>query len=146
MISQKVASHGSFNPNSPIGSVGISAVILVPTDTSEKAQCVTGANWKTGTKGDQSAYRSELGGIIVGLTIIDAVVRYKNISAEAVKRALYNDSAIDENKSNSLISISNKSFDFIQVIKTWIKDLPINVKFRYISGHQLNHRQYKDFD
>ena len=82
-----VISDGFFNPNSPIGPAGTSAVILAPSDTSEKSPCATGANWITGTKGDQSAYRSKLGGIITGLTIIDAVVRYKNILSGAVEIA-----------------------------------------------------------
>ena len=92
------------------------------------------------------AYRSKLGGTIAGLTIIDAVVQYKNILAGAVERALDNDSAINKSKGDSLISINNKSFNFIQVIKTWIEDLPINVRFRYLSGHQLKHQQYKALD
>ena len=63
-------------------------------------------------------YRSELGRFIAGLTIIDTVVRYENILAGAVDIALDNNSVIDESKSDSLISINNKSFNFIQVIKT----------------------------
>ena len=43
-------------------------------------------------------------------------------------------------------SASKKSFDFIQVIKAWIEDIPIKVKFRKISGHQLKHQSYKDLD
>ena len=55
-----VVSDGSFNPKSSIGPAGTSSVILAPSETSESSQCVTGANWITGTKEDQSAYRSEL--------------------------------------------------------------------------------------
>ena len=101
-----VVSDGSFNPKSPIGPAGTSAVILAPSETSERSQYVTGANWITGTKEDQSAYRSELGGIIAGLKILDAVVRYKNITTGAVEIALDTDSAIDESRSNSPISIN----------------------------------------
>ena len=91
-----IVSDISFNPNSPIGPIGTSAVILAPTDTSERAQCLEGTNWITGTKEDQLAYRSKLGGIIAGLTIIDTVLQYKNISEGTVEIALDNNSAIDK--------------------------------------------------
>ena len=127
-----VVSDGSFKKNSLIGPAGTSAVILSPTDTSNKNECATGANWITGTKEDQSAYRSELGGIIAALTIIDAIIRYKDISTGSVTISLDNDSAIDECSYDSVVSTNNKSFDYIQVIKTWIVDLPIKVIFRYV--------------
>ena len=119
---------------------------MSPTDTSNKNECATGANWITGTKEDQSAYRSKLGGIIAALTIIDAIIRYKDILTGSVTISLDNDSAIDECSYDSVISTNNKSFDYIQVIKTWIEDLPIKVTFRYVSGHQLKHRSYNDLD
>ncbi len=141
-----VVSDGSFKRETAIGPAGTSAVILSPNDNSNKNECATGANWITGTREEQSAYRSELGGIIAGLTIIDAIIRYKNIPSGSVTIALDNDSAIDESNSDHPISINNKSFDYIQVIKTWINELPIKVNFRNVSGHQLKHRDISDLD
>ena len=45
-----IVSDESFNPNTPIDLTRISTIILIPTDTSEKAQCVTEVNWITGKK------------------------------------------------------------------------------------------------
>ena len=141
-----VVSDGSFKRETAIGPAGTSAVILSPNDNSNKNECATGANSITGTREEQSAYRNELGGIIAGLTIIDAIIRYKNIPSGAVTIALDNDSAIDKSNSDSPISINNKSFDYIQVIKTWINKLPMKVNFWYVSGHQLKHRDISDLD
>ena len=69
-----VVSDGSFEPNSAIGQAGTSAVILAPSTTCQPKHWAKGENWVTGPEEAQSAYRSELAGVIAGLTIIDILV------------------------------------------------------------------------
>ena len=48
----------------------------------------TRRNWVTVPEEAQSAYRSKLAGVIVGLTIVDILVRHHNITKGAVTLAL----------------------------------------------------------
>ena len=66
-----IVSDGSVNRFSPIGLVGTSAVILALSTECFPRYLATGWNWVTGTAASQSAYRSELSGIIASLTVLD---------------------------------------------------------------------------
>ena len=83
-----VVSDGSFEANAAIGPVGTSAVIIAPSTTCESKHWAKGEDWVTGCGEAQSAYRSELAGVIAGLTIVDIVVRDHNITEGAVTFAL----------------------------------------------------------
>ena len=65
-----IVSNGSFNLDSSFGPTGTSAVVLAPFTNYETKLYAKGNNWVTGSKADQSAYRSELVGIIAALNIL----------------------------------------------------------------------------
>ena len=69
-----IVSDGSFNPDSSLGPAGTSAVVLAPSTNCAIKFYAKGDNWVTGTKIDQSAYRSELAGVIAALTMFDVFV------------------------------------------------------------------------
>ena len=64
-----IVSDGSFDTDLSVCPLGISAVILAPSITCAINLFAKGCNWVTGSKSDQSAYSSELNGIIAALTI-----------------------------------------------------------------------------
>ena len=84
-----IVSDGSFNRTLPIGPVGTSAVIMAPsTNMQDQQHWVKGCNWVTGPPSSQSAYRSELAGVIVSLTMLDIIVCHYGITEGAVTIAL----------------------------------------------------------
>ena len=69
-----IVSDGSFNPDSSLGPTGTSAVFLAPSTNCATKFYDKGNNWVTGAKTDQTAYYSELVGVIAALTILDVFV------------------------------------------------------------------------
>ena len=112
-----VVSDGSFQENDPDGPVGTSAVILAPSATSEiRANWARGENWVTGCGEVQSAYRSELAGVIAGLTIVDIIVHHHNITEGSITFALDGQKAMDQCAGDWPLSIDQPCFDYLQVI------------------------------
>ena len=73
----------SFNPASLLGPAGSSAVIIASSTKYNKKCWNKGCNWVTGPESSQSAYCSELAGVISSLTILDILVRHHNITEGA---------------------------------------------------------------
>ena len=105
-----------------------------------------GCNWVTGPKSSQSAYRSELAGVISSLTILDILVRHHNITEGAVTIALDGKTAMDESRGDWPLSINQKCFDYLQVIRAWIKLSPLTFHFRHVKGHQTDKVEYNQLD
>ena len=108
-----IASDRSFNPESLIGPAGTSAILLAPSTKCSTKVYVKGNNWVTGAAEDQSAYRSELAGVIAVLTIIDVLVRHHDITEGAVTIALDGDSALIQSGGDWPLSVEQPSFDYI---------------------------------
>ena len=60
---------------------------------------------------DQSAYRSELAGVIAALTIVDVLVHHHNITDGAVTIALDVDSVLIQSGGDWPLSVDQLSFD-----------------------------------
>ena len=92
-----IVSDGSYNSSSPIGPVGTSDVIMAPsTDMRDQQHRVKGWNLVTGPASSQTAYRSELAGVIASLTMLDIIVRHNNITEGKVTIALDGLTAIQQ--------------------------------------------------
>ena len=100
----------------------------------------------TGLGEDQSAYRNELAGIIAVLTIIDVLVRHHDITEGAITIALDGDSALIQSGDDWPLSVDQPSFDYLQVIRSWIKLSPLKFSSRYIKGYQTNLVRYDQLD
>ena len=124
-----IVSDGSFNPSSPIGPVGTSAVILAPSIEGPKKHWAKDCNWVTGPASSQSAYRSELAGVIASLTVINTLVRHHSITEGAVTIALDGKTAMEEASGDWPFSIDQKYFDYLQIIRAWIKLSPLTFTF-----------------
>ena len=44
------------------------------------------------------------------------------------------------------LSIDQSCFDYLQVIRGWIKLSPLTITFRHIKGHQTDHVSYDELD
>ena len=89
-----IVSDNSFNPDSSLGSAGTSAVILAPSTNCTIKFYAKGNNWAAGLKIDQSAYHSELAGVIAALTMLDVLVRHHDLTSGAVAIALDGESVL----------------------------------------------------
>ena len=93
-----------------------------------KLNLLKAATWTFGREEDQSAYRSELTGVVLGLSIIATMVEYFNLTEGEVEFVFDNKSG--EHKVENLtdnIHITNKCFDLLQDIKHCLELLPIQV-------------------
>ena len=141
-----IVSDGSFNPTSPIGPVGTLAVILAPSTECHKRHWVKGCNWVTSPASLQSAYRSELANVIASPTIINIIVRHHSITEGAVTIALDGKTAMEEAGGDWPLSLDQKCFDYLQIIRAWIKLSPLTFTFRHVKGHQTKEVAYNQLD
>ena len=141
-----IVSDESFERNSPIGPAGTSAVILAPSTSCHQQHWAREDNWVTGLVESQSPYRSELAGVIAGLTIIDILVCHHNITEGGVTLALDGLTAMEECAGDWPLSINQKCFDYLQIIRAWIKLSPLTITFRHVKGHQTDFVSYEELD
>ena len=89
-----IVSDGSFNPDSLLNPTGTSAVVLALSTNCATTFYAKENNWITGSKTDQSAYRSELEGVIAVLTLLDILVCHHDLTSGSVTIALDGESAL----------------------------------------------------
>ena len=118
-------SDGSYDDSRQAGSF----VFIIAPNKDKGAECLEGANFVTGLPEEQSSYRSELTGVLGVLTCVEALDNFYKISGGLITIALDGESAIYQSNSECPLSIDQSSFNYIQVIRNIIKDLPISVKF-----------------
>ena len=111
-----IVSNGSFNSDSLLGPAGTSAVVLVPFTNSETKLYAKRNNCVTKLNEDQSAYYSELAGIITTLTILDVLVRHHDLTWGSVTIALDSESALNQSRGDYPLRVNQPSFDYLQVI------------------------------
>lgn len=103
-----IVSGGSYEANSSIGKAGTLAVTLAPSTICQPKHWVKGYNWVTGPEESQWEYRSELAGVIAGLTILDILVHHYNITKGSVTIALDGETAMKESARDWPLSIDQK--------------------------------------
>ena len=109
----------------PIGPAGTLFDILAPSTECHQKYLTKGCNWVTCPKASQSAYRSELAGVILSLTILNILVKHHNITIGVVTITLDSNIAMDKSRKDWPLSINQKCFDYLQVIWAWIKLSPL---------------------
>ena len=112
-----IVSDGSFNPESLIGPAGTSAVVLAPSTNCPAKFYAKGNNWVTGSREDQSAYRSELAGVIAALTMLDIIVHHHDLTEGSITIALDGDFALIQSGGDWPLSVDQPSFDYLQEIR-----------------------------
>jgi hypothetical protein len=87
-----------------------------------------------GWEDDQSPYRSELTGIVGNLTLLLAVCYSFDIQSGSVTMALDGDSAMKQAMrqvdTTIPLKVDQSHFDLLQVCRSILKRLPIEVKWR----------------
>ena len=111
-----IISDGSYEANSSIGKAGTSAVILAPSTICQPKHWVKGYNQVTGPEESQSVYRSELAGVIAGLTILDILVRHHNIIEGSVTIALDGRTTMKESGGDWPLSIDQ---NFLTIFRSF---------------------------
>ena len=124
-------SDGSYEDDPQQGSSGF---IITPGKT--RQNMLTGRNLIPGSAEDQSAYRSELGGVTGVLAAVSVIVHYYDIKQGTLELALDGRSAKNESASTDFLLAGQSSFDILQDIHHRLDLLPITVKFRWVEGHQ----------
>ena len=114
---------------------GFSAFIIAP-NKDKGLERLESANFAIWLPDEQSAYRSELAGVIGVLTCVEVIVKIYKLCIGLITIALDGESALYQSDSEWPLSIDRSSFDYIQVIQNIIKELPISVKFHWVEGHQ----------
>jgi hypothetical protein len=131
-------SDGSYKDNR-----GSSASILVGNDINK---AILSANYVPGDSASQSAYRSELAGISGSLTHISAVCEKYNIESGTVTLALDGESALKAVSKSVTPSAHWSDYDLIMDIRNSVSSLPIQVKWKWVKGHQDDHEAVSKLD
>ena len=94
-----------------------------------------GCNWVPGLENKQSAYQSELAGISGVLASLKTIVKKFKIDSGSIEIGLDGKSFKDQAEEAYFLKMHQSSFDIILDIRRRVKDLPINIKWRWIRGH-----------
>ena len=127
----KAVSDGSFLPEHKAGA----AAFRIYGDVKAK-QVLEGRTFVTGEAEIQSAYRSELSGIDGCLTLIEILVKVYNIQEGEVEIALDSQSALNQVSESEYLCALQTSFDILQDIRGRLQQLPIDIKWKWVEGHQ----------
>jgi hypothetical protein len=134
----KAISDGSFKD-----SMGTSASILYGNDPTSK---ITTVNGVPGNDDEQSAYRSELAGIEGTLAVVSSLCTVFDIQQGCITIGLDGDQALRQAGGDWPLEPGQACFDMIQDIRNKIQLLPIEVKWRWIRGHQDDEVDFADLD
>jgi len=131
--SASAVSDGSFDSSIMRGSSAF--IISCDSECTDESQFVSGSNLTTGNPPDQSAYRSELAGALATLSATAMLVSHYKIQSGTLTIAFDGAAALKECKSNSLL-VSQPCFDYIQTIHNLSADLPCEIRWKWVRGHQ----------
>ena len=74
------------------------------------------------------------------------MVRHYKITDGVVTIALDGDSALIQSGGDWPLSVAQADFDYLQVIRAWIKLSPLKFSFYYVKGHHIDHVRYDQLD
>ena len=77
---------------------------------------------------------------------MDIIFRHNNITDGAITFALDGKTAMEESRGDWPLSIDQKCFDYLQVIRKWIKLSPLTITFWHVKGHQMKELEYHQLD
>ena len=137
----KIVSDGLFLSSERIRAAGW--VI----ETNDEMVQLRGSMGTTGASSIQSAFRSELSGILFALLHLQQLCLYGNISGSNITIFCDGLSAIQAIKKSSLHdNNTQKHFDVINAINTVRSNLPIKVALAHVTGHQDQGTAYHRLD
>ena len=78
--------------------------------------------------------------------MIDVIVRLNNLTEGQVTIALDGLTAIQQAGGDWPLSLDQECFDYLQIIRVWIKLSPLSFIFRHVKEHQTNLVAYDQLD
>lgn len=129
---------GSFNK--AVNCAGTAAFTIHATQIDEDP--LTGGNWTTGPASDQCSYWSELGGIIGVLLAIDIVFRFYKIGSSKLTLKCGNETAVDQAGGDWPLRASQECFNYLQVVRNMLRELPIEVEIQWVKGHKKGKKSW----
>ena len=78
--------------------------------------------------------------------MLDIIVRYYDITEGAVTMALDGLTASQQAEGDWPLSLDQECFDYLQIIRSWIKFSPLTFIFRHVKGHQTLLVAYNQLD
>ena len=126
-------SDGSYMPKRSTA-VASAAFKLLDTVTGE---CCEGQTLVSGTEKEVNAYRAELQGIHADLLLILAVCSFFEIRQGSAQVYCDNEKGIMLSSKNWLqLALKTKHVDLIRAIHKLVKEIPIDIGFTHVYGHQ----------
>ena len=78
--------------------------------------------------------------------MLDIIVRHDKITEGKVTIALDGKTAMQQSEGDWPLSLDQQFFDYLQVIRDWIKLSPLTFSFKHVKGHQTDHVAYDQLD
>ena len=78
--------------------------------------------------------------------MLDIIVRHNNITEGKVTIALDGLTAMQQAGGDWPLSLDQECFDYLQIIRAWIKLSPLTFTFRHVKGHQTDLVAYNQLD
>ncbi len=134
-----IVSDGSYMKDERIGTAGWIA------ETKDGTFQVRGALISPGPAEVQGSHRSELTGLLGGITAINNICIKHNVRKGTIAIGCDGEGAIIAvTQQFDIIKSSRKHFDLISAIKNTISSSTIDWQFQHIKGHQDDIREYED--
>lgn len=134
-----LVSDGSYIHEERLGTAGWIA------ETQDRMIQIHGALIAPGPADIQGSHRSELTGLLGGITTIDNICRKYNVTEGSVEVGCDGEGAITAiTQQFDIIKTSRKHYDLIQAIKNTINKSKLAWSFQHIKGHQDDIREYDE--
>jgi hypothetical protein len=125
---------------------GTAAFILERSDLKDKKGHIIGVNLIPGEPTDQSAYRSELGGVSGIIETVGILCRLYSIQDGIIEVGLDGEQAMKSLSSTWPLHPRQADYDLLQDIRAKIAKSPITWKWRWVEGHQDDSKNYSGLD
>jgi len=78
--------------------------------------------------------------------MLEIIVRHNNITEGEDIIALDGLTAMQQSEGDWPLSLDQQCFDYLQVIRAWIKLSPLTFSFQHVKGYQTDHVAYNQLD
>ena len=105
-----------------------------------------GVNLVPGDKRYHTPYRAEMSGAAGILTSLKIFCKRHHITNGCVTIGLDGQSVLDRITGSEQDSCKIPDFDLVKCIRTLSKELPIQIKWKWVEGHQDDHKSWNELD
>jgi hypothetical protein len=124
--------------------LGTSATIL--RSPGDRSAAILSVNRVPGLPSDQSAYRSELAGVLASLLMVEIVCQLHDITDGAIKLGLDGEQAMKDAGDDWPLHCTHAQYDILRAIRSVRTRLPVNVLWQWIPSHQDKLHSFRSLD